>query len=840
MNRKGFTLIEVLVTITIIAILSGVGVISYRTFFDSGKENYYKSLESNILLSASDYFLDHRDLLPVTSYYTEKKLSDLIEKKYIEEVKDSKGNPCTGRIIAYKEDKKYSYSVCLECSDYESEGKYCKEEIPSTISITAWETGTSNPYNATASFEKAQYTHASSITVQFDMQNVEVGKYEITNTKTNEKITCLRGQSGSNWRWIEGNKCQVDISKTGTYNVKSYNTEGNLLIRNQYINIKILESNLSFDVEVPSRNKIDCSSGNKTKVTFKVVKNPNKLSEEWKRIDYRLERNGVNYGSGSIDDSFTKELNLESGRYKLYVDVIDQNDKKTSLDTPKQFDVYYEVNYRYTDNNQTGHFDVVQGQKYSLLNDLPLTRAAYDFSELKIRWHLDDGNEYTTARKITGDTIVENGCSYNIVGLMSIEIENRDIEAGEYCQNVTYDGSPHTITIAAPDHVTFSNHTEKTNADTYTVTAAVEKTKYIWKDDTFGDKHFDCELKKKTLTCPSSPSDKNYNGSNQSSGITCPTGSSAGGDTLKKNANTYYQTCTADSNHKFNSECKVSWKIKKVDASITCTNPTPVYNGSEKTIASCSGGSISNHKRTPAGSQTVTCTGDDNHNTVTKSCSVAQAQLTCPSSPADKTFNNQNQGSGVSCPGGSSAGGTTSATNADTYYHTCTADNNHYFASTCSVKWVINKKSIGSCPSSPADKTYTGGNITSGVSCPTGSTTGGTTSASAVGSYTQTCTGTGNYTGSCSISWKIVEPPCSKTWSCGTWSYYTSCSGDEWVASGGSLPSVSNYSQGQSVKFYTSNQYVKCTSGGYNWNGHCVQQGTATYCSQATCTVACS
>ncbi len=65
MNKKGFTLIEVLAVFAIIAIIGGIGLISYRSFSDKGQSNYYKSLESDLVLAGNDYFQDNRDLLTV-------------------------------------------------------------------------------------------------------------------------------------------------------------------------------------------------------------------------------------------------------------------------------------------------------------------------------------------------------------------------------------------------------------------------------------------------------------------------------------------------------------------------------------------------------------------------------------------------------------------------------------------------------------------------------------------------------------------------------------------------------------------------------------------------------
>lgn len=54
---------------------------------------------------------------------------------------------------------------------------------------------------------------------------------------------------------------------------------------------------------------------------------------------------------------------------------------------------------------------------------------------------------------------------------------------------------------------------------------------------------------------------------------------------------------------------------------VTCSNKT--YNGQEQSIATCNIGIISNHRRTDAGSQTVTCTYGDQSDS--KGCSISKA-----------------------------------------------------------------------------------------------------------------------------------------------------------------------------------------------------------------------
>ena len=65
---------------------------------------------------------------------------------------------------------------------------------------------------------------------------------------------------------------------------------------------------------------------------------------------------------------------------------------------------------------------------------------------------------------------------------------------------------------------------------------------------------------------------------------------------------------------------------EKTKAVITCTNKP--YNGSERIIATCSGGTISNARQTKPGDYTITCKGDSNHkNADNKTCSINKSDI---------------------------------------------------------------------------------------------------------------------------------------------------------------------------------------------------------------------
>ena len=387
----------------------------------------------------------------------------------------------------------------------------------------------------------------------------------------------------------------------------------------------------------------------------------------------------------------------------------------------------------------------------------------------------------------------------------------------------------------------------------------------------------------KTLTIPSNPNEKTYNGNPQGSGITCPAGSTAGGTQSATNQGTYTQTCTLNStsnyvwSDKTTTAKSISWKINQKRITITASNQTVTYGTaiaqgvSKVSVATLvSGHNLSaitlTQSTTNAPGGTISASGAkilSGSTDVTGNYAITYAAgtltinaktLTIPSNPNEKTYNGNPQGSGITCPAGSTAGGTQSATNQGTYTQTCTLNStsnyvwNDKTTTAKSISWKIDPKKITitasnqtvtygtaidkstskvsvatlvsghnlsaitltqsttnapggtisasgakivsgstdvtsnysityktgiltinakalSIPVSPNAKTYNGNSQGSGISCPQGSTVGGATSATDAGTYTQTCTlnSTTNYvwddtnktTTPKSISWKI-------------------------------------------------------------------------------------
>mgnify|MGYP005764655863 CR=1 FL=1 len=129
MNKRGFTLLELLATIIILGLLTTIVIAGILPLLNRGNNEYYNSQEDMIILAARDYFTDYRSRLPKeigeTSSVT---LKELIDGKYIDPIKDRNDNDCdyeNSTVVVQKiTAKDYQYYVTLICdndNNYQSE-----------------------------------------------------------------------------------------------------------------------------------------------------------------------------------------------------------------------------------------------------------------------------------------------------------------------------------------------------------------------------------------------------------------------------------------------------------------------------------------------------------------------------------------------------------------------------------------------------------------------------------------------------------------------------------------------------------------------------------------------
>lgn len=147
-NKKGFTLIEVLAVIVILAVIAGLIIPNIKRYKDKGNEEYYDKLKDNVVLAAKDYYSNHPEELPrgqvtyvdgveVRLYTTELSLQNLINNNYLtNEVVDTQGNSCVttdSKVVVTNINDVYAYHICYFCNgklDSGNSDEVCKYSNP--------------------------------------------------------------------------------------------------------------------------------------------------------------------------------------------------------------------------------------------------------------------------------------------------------------------------------------------------------------------------------------------------------------------------------------------------------------------------------------------------------------------------------------------------------------------------------------------------------------------------------------------------------------------------------------------------------------------------------------
>ena len=198
-----------------------------------------------------------------------------------------------------------------------------------------------------------------------------------------------------------------------------------------------------------------------------------------------------------------------------------------------------------------------------------------------------DGTNYTYATKTATYTLIVD----KITNPVKVSATT-GIIYGENKEMVSTNGVQGTIYYSVGTVLTETNYlsagstkvptSEGKSAGDYNIYYFV-KGNSNYKDASNSDSPVKVTISAKTLTIPSSPSEKTYNGSSQGSGITCPAGSTAGGTQSATNQGTYTQTCTLSNTTNYmwtdkTVEVKsIIWKINP--KSITPTAYSVTYNG---------------------------------------------------------------------------------------------------------------------------------------------------------------------------------------------------------------------------------------------------------------------
>ena len=93
MNKKGFTMVELLGTVVILGILLTMAIAGYTRYQDSSSQKAYNLMHQGMAQAAENYFMDTLGSDSVT-------LDELVEGEYMDSAKDpwNKDGTCTGKV----------------------------------------------------------------------------------------------------------------------------------------------------------------------------------------------------------------------------------------------------------------------------------------------------------------------------------------------------------------------------------------------------------------------------------------------------------------------------------------------------------------------------------------------------------------------------------------------------------------------------------------------------------------------------------------------------------------------------------------------------------------------
>lgn len=121
MNNKGFTLVELLAVIILLALLFGVAIPFISSTIRENEDNYYVQLDKMVEASAENYLSENYQLFPKVDNSSVNFPLDDFRVYFSKEPKSTDGDDCTGYVKVTRLGRnEYKYESCLMCGDYQS------------------------------------------------------------------------------------------------------------------------------------------------------------------------------------------------------------------------------------------------------------------------------------------------------------------------------------------------------------------------------------------------------------------------------------------------------------------------------------------------------------------------------------------------------------------------------------------------------------------------------------------------------------------------------------------------------------------------------------------------
>ena len=745
-DKKGFTLVELLSTIAILAIILGIASASYIGIKRHIRRSYYNTLEESILISGGEYFSYTTDKPNI--FGDEKKISleKLVDGKYITEVIDQKGKSCNlsdSYVMAYKNSSdKNDYYVCLKCpdddypNDKDNINKACSGEVTYGLRMIATIGNTSKLY------KEGEYTNQD-VKLTFQTFN-DVTKIEVKKDNQVVKTCTMTDKNGLK-------SCSVEITSSGKY--EYYGKTGENQTKSGTIDILIdkvkPEFNVYDDKSLIAKNEVLKSTESNNKSIIVNVKDIKDLDSGVKTIKYTFDSNYINIDRTKEEFKIEKELNL--GKTKLKIEVEDYaGNIKTRVITYEVYkktakpDTAYCNTLTYNGKNQTL---TKTGDNFTFSNNVKKNAGTYEVvAKLKenYRWQ-DKTNEdikincsidkKSIAVTWNNPTLTYNGANQaptpSAISGVTGETINLTRTTGKNAGNYTSTASCSKVTggSATCNNYTFTNATKDfiINKATPTITLnATSGSVNAGSSITFTEKANvagSFENVSGTIgVAKVSPASYKGVAANTAKTVTV-TGVSNGSSTI---------TITFTPTDKTNYNTKtVTYTVKGYKVASLGSCNTLTYNGTSQTLAgNGTGVSYTNNSGTNATSYTVTATVtsgyrfSDNTTSKTLRCSIAKKAVAVTWTTGIYTYNGANQGptpSAISGVTGETINLTrTTGKNAGNYTSTATCSKvtggnaicNNYTLSSNTKAFTINKATPSLTLSATSGSVNAGSSIT--------------------------------------------------------------------------------------------------------------------------------
>ncbi len=304
MKKKGFTLVELLGVIVILAIVLSLAVVAYINSSEKIDVAYYKTVEESLLIPGGDYFNYNKGEQPGV-FGDEKRVTikELQDGGYIDDsVIDSEGNSCDlekSYVGAYKDSiDKTNYYVCLTCGEYIKDEAPCGGKVSYTLGVKANEKTSKDVYNP-----NGKNWANENIVFTFETLN-DMNTVVLENEAGNSVGSC-------NLRATKGIKsCTIEVDKSGNY--KAYAKNGGKETRKQELKVLIDKVPPTFEIAEPG---IKDTETNRNVIEVEIEAGVEDLEKEVKNnvINIKDDSSGIKIVESSLEYDEDKDYYKDKG-----------------------------------------------------------------------------------------------------------------------------------------------------------------------------------------------------------------------------------------------------------------------------------------------------------------------------------------------------------------------------------------------------------------------------------------------------------------------------------------------------------------------------------------------